>query len=66
VDRTGYVAGAYRMKYLDKSLEEVMEENYEVLKGHRNYMVSYPENGLQWFCFNLGRPQKECEVPLPK
>lgn len=62
VDRTAYVAGSYRMKYLNKSLAEVMKENMDVLKGHREYMISYPENGLQWFCYNLGRSQEQCEV----
>ena len=62
VDRTGYVAGAYKMKYLNATLKQVMDENLDVLKGHRKYMIFNAEKGLEWFCFSLGRSQKECEV----
>ena len=62
VDRTGYVTGAYKMKYKGASLKEVMRENMNVLKGHRKYMIFNAENGLEWYCFSLGRSQRECKV----
>lgn len=55
VDRTGYVGGAYKMKYFENSLEEVIEENLAILKGLRNNMHFNTYNGLQWFCLSLGR-----------
>ena len=55
VDRTGYVGGAYKMKYLNKSLTEVLQENLLVLSGYRSFMHFNTFNGLQWFCLSLGR-----------
>lgn len=62
VDRTGYVGGAYKMKYLDKSLEEVVHENLLVLKGYRKHMHFNTFNGLQWYCLSLGRSEEECLI----
>lgn len=63
VDRTGYVAGAYKMKYFNTSFRDVLSENIEVLKGLRKHMHFNAQNGLQWFCFSLGRTQEQCSVP---
>lgn len=39
-----------------------MSENLDVLKGHRKYMIFNTENGLQWYCYKLGRSQENCMV----
>ena len=62
VDRTGYVGGAYKMKYQKKSLSQVLDENLNILKGLRKNMHFNTYNGLQWYCLSLGRTEKECLI----
>jgi protein tyrosine/serine phosphatase len=51
MDRTGYVSGAYKLKYLNYSLEQVLQENSK-FGGARKYMHINTYYGLKWFCFN--------------
>lgn len=51
MDRTGYVAGSYKLKYLDYTLKEVLKENSK-FGGPRKSMHFNALNGLKWFCFS--------------
>ncbi len=61
MDRTGLVAGAYKMKYLGMSMKEVLAENAG-FGGHRKEMMFNALNGLKWYCLSI-RPREHC---LPK
>jgi len=64
LDRVGYVAGAYKMKYLNATMTEVMRENLDILKPERDYMRCTSYYGLQWYCLSLGRTGQECLVGI--
>jgi protein-tyrosine phosphatase len=55
IDRTGLVSGVYRMKYLKKSLKEVIDENTQV--GKRD-MLWTTYSGLLWYCEHLQRDRE--------
>lgn len=55
IDRTGLISGAYKMKYLSKSLRDIVKENVEI--GQRD-MQWNTYNGLLWFCEHLQRSRK--------
>lgn len=55
IDRTGYVAGAYKMKYMGASLKDVMRENLKIMEMKRGHMHFNTYQGLQWYCLGLGR-----------
>jgi hypothetical protein len=39
-----------------------MLDNMDVIKSHRNLMIFNAENGLEWYCFAMGKTQQECTV----
>lgn len=55
VDRAGYVAGAYKMKFKGATLRDVVVENLNIMKGVRRHIHFNSFNGLQWYCLYLGR-----------
>lgn len=55
IDRTGYVSGAYRLKYQEKSLRSILKENVDI--GQRD-MIWTTYNGLIWYCEHLQRTRK--------
>lgn len=58
MDRTGLVAGAYKMKYLGWSMKEVLKEN-SGFGGPRKEMMFNALNGLKWYCLGI-RPREQC------
>jgi protein-tyrosine phosphatase len=49
LDRTGEVAGAYSVQYLNKTLDEAIAESNSIYPGY----VMHPRDvmGLSWYCF---------------
>jgi hypothetical protein len=61
-DQTGYVLGAYKMKYMKATMKEVMTENLQIIKEERQKMKCNYYYGLQWYCLSLGRSDEECLI----
>lgn len=59
MDRTGLVSGSYKMKYLNYSMKQVLEENSR-FGGVRKFMHFNALNGLKWYCLSLKDSIEEC------
>lgn len=61
-DRVSCVLGAYQMKYLNKTMKEVMNSVMEFYhkQGKTDGMNFRFYNQLQWYCLGLGRSTEEC------
>ena len=49
MDRTGYVSGSYKLKYLKGNLGGILQENSK-FGGDRTEMHFNALNGLKWSC----------------
>lgn len=61
-DRVSCVMGAYQMKFLNKSLKDVMTSIMEFYRQQgNNHGISFRfYNQLQWYCLSLNRTKEEC------
>eukprot|EP00922_Rhytidocystis_sp_ex-Travisia-forbesii_P050658 GHVS01075259.1.p1 GENE.GHVS01075259.1~~GHVS01075259.1.p1 ORF type:complete len:398 (-),score=52.34 GHVS01075259.1:1403-2485(-) len=56
-DRTGLLAGVYRMRYLNYSLEEVWKDNKSFHEDAPRFI-----NGMLWYCFYLEETTKSTHL----
>ena len=60
IDRTGFISGAYKMREFNAKFDQVLKENFEIMKGLRGHMHFHTYQAMQWFCLHLGKSEEEC------